>query len=191
MLVCAGLACTARPSAAQPGASQPFSTTTLAAGASAGVRAPALDSLWSDGTGGQLRAAFPFYRGEVEGGLSVHAHAALDADVPDYWAAYAFAGWGGALVRLGPVRASASGRVGLYWMRFDEASDVRQRSPSETEMAFAPALRLHVPLGGGWDAFAEGHQLVVLTAVRLEMTQLTAGVRHTLQTPGWLREVLR
>ena len=169
---------------------QPFSTLDVGGGVTMNVYAADLEPWWSAGLGGDLGARMPFYEGVLEAGTSLHYYTAADGDVPAFGSVYAFAGWGVRAALVADVQLYAGGRIGIDIMVFDEASDVRNRSRYESEMAVSPVLAVQRRLGGPWSMYAVVQQLIVLSAVRLHLTYLTVGLRRSLTAPQWLRSIL-
>lgn len=145
---------------------------------------------WDPGPGVEVRAATPFYVGEVALGVAVsQQRARAGADVPGYLALYPYASWGYAVALPGGVRLTPGLRAGLYamWFDVDDVSSVRR----EAELAAGAEVRLSVPVGRGWRVNASGAALRLYTAERIELGVVHLGLSRAFATPRGLGDFLR
>ena len=174
-------------------AAQPFQTLELGVSGLGTFGSAPYTDFWSPGPGLAASVETPFYLGSVAVGSAFAMHAArddADLDVPDYLAIYSYASWGTHLRLPGGLRLRPGLRAGLYAMRFDDDS-VAASVSSESELGAGLDLALSLPLGRGWHATASGAVLRLYTAERIELGFVAVGISRTVDTPRWLREVLR
>ena len=169
---------------------QPTSWSTLTP--AAGVAVPLGDGFgapWESGAGLSVRTEVPAYGGRLRGEVRVAAYdPSGDVDrVPPFALALPTVGWG-PTVGLGPVRLSAGPRVGVALFRIDDPDAGRLQS--ETEIAVGGWAGAAVALGRVevW-AQADGTRLTLSDPVTLWAA--SGGLAVRLDTPAWLREVLR
>lgn len=178
---------------AQPG---DWATLDLGLGATAPI-AGGFVAPWRAGPGGAARLAVPAYGGLVRAALDVNAYDVEAADagaadgLPDFGLVAATLGWGPGLALPGGARAWAGVEVGAVLLRFETVETGGFQNTTETEAAVGAWVRLSAPVAGRVQAWAEGRALRVALAEPATLTAVTAGLAVRLDTPGWLRGVLR
>jgi hypothetical protein len=148
-----------------------------------------LHDFWTAGSGGELLLSTPFHAGEVELGLALHRYEALAAEVPRFDALLTSLGW---RIDVSPWEfASWYGGfdVGNYWMSFDEETFAGVRN--ESELMLGLYTRLELRCSRLIRLYAAGRTMRVYTKPRLPMAYVSAGLRITLDSPDWLRTILR
>lgn len=213
-LSCLALAlCTAPPSAdAQPmGAA--FEQLVVQVGGTANMNRNDFHRFWHPGRGGEATITTPFYFGTVETGLTFHRYAADAADVPSFDAFQLHLGWGVPLNVTPRFQIYTGFRLGNYYMMFGDAVQNGDFDPdtncgrdhekgcgddptivggsSESEFFMGLNTRLHLRATEALSFYLSGHYLHAYTHERLRLAYLSAGLSFTLQTPGWLRALLR
>ena len=142
---------------------------------------------WEAGTALAVRVEAPAYGGRVRAEVRAAEYGSVAEGVPAFSTLAPTVGWGPAL-GLGPVRLGAGARVGV--VRFQIDDDDAGRLQSETELTVGgwagAALRL-----GRVEVWAEADGARVALSDPVALWTLGGGVALRLDTPGWLRGVLR
>ena len=169
--------------AAQPG---DWSSLTPAVGASVPVRG-GLGAPWRAGTALSVRVEAPAYVGRVRAEGRAAAYDAVDEVAPEFALTLATLGWGPS-VEVGPVRLGAGARVGVARFQIDD--DQAGNLQDETELAVGAwagaALRR-----GRVEVWAEADATRLTLAAPVTLVAASGGLAVRLDTPRWLRGVLR
>lgn len=142
---------------------------------------------WEAGTALSVRVEAPAYGGRVRAEVRAARYRAVAEGVPAFSTLTPTVGWGPAL-DLGHVRVGGGARVGV--VRFDIDDPDAGRLQSETELTVGgwagAALRL-----GRVEVWAEADGARVPLSDPVALWTAGGGVAVRLDTPRWLRTVLR
>lgn len=189
LCLCFGSAAFAQP-VARDGRS--FRTISLSAGGQLNLNDNTrLHEYWSSGRGGWLSVTSPFLAGEATLYLAAHRYGSIDPQAPPFTGLMTSVGWGLPVEVTSRLEVSAGMRTGIYIMQFDEPSEQAWKSASESEMVVAPYGEVEYQVAEGWQVCVTVQHLRVFTSERLALTYGGLGVRHTFDTPEWLRTFLR
>lgn len=149
------------------------------------------DTLYSAHLGGRLEVETPAGFGVFA--LSAERATFAARHLPsrtDFDATILALGWGLPAVTTPSVRLSAGGRVGEMLMGFhDTTVDAGVRNESELYLGVYATATLRLPHRLGLTASASyGH---VHLNVPLHLASFTAGLEYRVDTPAWLRDILR
>lgn len=178
------------PASAQGEAARTPETLDLTLGAALPV-GEAYDGLWTAGPGAAARLAIPFYSGTAHLGLHAFLNEGSRPDLPSFLAVHAQGGWGYPLRLPGGVRLTGGALVGALRMRFDDEDRFGGALQNETELTAGAFVRLDVPVAGPVRAFVAGEAVRVYTFERIDLRFVQAGVSVAVDSPAWLRRVLR
>jgi hypothetical protein len=159
----------------------------------AGLALPLSDgfALWEAGPGGALRLEAPAYGGHARLALRIAAYAPERDGLPSFVAAFPTLGWGPALRLPGGAALRAGPHVGAVHLRFEAAEGFGGNLQNETELAVGAWARLEAPVAGRLRAWAEAEVLRAALADPATLATASAGLAVRLDTPRWLRSVLR
>ena len=166
-----------------------WSTLAPALGGSAPV-AGGFGAPWETQPGLVVRLESPAYGGHARAEIrlaEVTAPADDDA-VPDFVLTAPTVGWGPS-ADAGPLRLGAGARVGIAQFRFDDRA--AGNFQNETELAVGVWGSAALRLGGRVEAWAEADVTRITLADPATLASVSGGLAVRLDTPGWLREVLR
>ena len=187
VLVSLALASLAFPAA---GAQDDWSTLTPGLGGSVQL-ADRFGPEWTAGAGAGARAVLPAYGGVARASLDARRYAAARPELPDFRATTATLGWGPTLALPAGARLSGGVLVGALHLRFERLEEIRFQNVTEIEAAVGGWGRLDVPLAGRLGVWLEADVLRVALSDPAALATGSAGLALRLDTPGWLREVLR
>lgn len=188
MRALAALLLLAAPAAlAQPG---DWRTLTPAAGVSVplgGGFGPA----WDTGTGFVLRIESPAYGGQARASLRAARVEPRESGLPAFDALFPSLGWGAGLGLPGGLRLQGGPQLGTAYLRFEATDDFGGALQNETELTVGAWARVEAPVGGRVRAWAEAEAIRVALRDPVTLTAASAGLALRLDTPRWLRTVLR
>jgi hypothetical protein len=81
-------------------------------------------------------------------------------------------------------------RFGNYLMSFDD-EDINPTQVDESELGFGLNSRLEFGLSGRWNINIGIGYLVVYTKKRLELTMISIGLSYMIDSPQWLKDLLK
>lgn len=168
---------------------EPFSRIEIRASGTRNLDQNGSLDLWTPRYAGTGIISTPFYAGHVHGGLRVQPFDARSLNQPSFLSAYMFLGWGFRLSLSDHFQFESGGRVGNYFMAFDD--DILAGLRNESELAVSAYHSMHVYLSNGFGFFIEGSYTRIFTFIRMNMTHVSAGLTIRLRTPEWLRTFLR
>ncbi|MEM7787158.1 MAG: hypothetical protein AAF594_05450, partial [Bacteroidota bacterium] len=137
----------------------------------------------------RLRLGVPAYGGVARADVwATTADVPGGEDVPAFLLAVPTLGWG-PQAEAGPLRLGAGVRVGAALFRFDdpEAGNFQ----NETEVAVGAWGGGALRLGARVEVWAEADLMRITLADPATLTVVSGGLALRLDTPAWLREVLR
>ena len=177
---------------AVPAASAQGDWSSLAPGL--GVAAPPAGGFgaeWTPTAGLRAGVTSPAYGGLVRAALGARGYAASRDDLPDFWLASASAGWGPTAALPRGLRLSGGVLAGVAHLRFEALDGVPFQNTTETEAAVGAWARLDVPVTGTVRLWTEAELLRVALAEPVTLATGSAGLAVRVETPGWLRGLLR
>ena len=112
--------------------------------------------------------------------------------LPEFVAVFPTLGWGLGLGLPGGAALRAGPHVGAAHLRFDgEGGAFGGNLQNETEAAVGAWARLDAPVAGRVRVWAEAEATRIALADPVTLATGSAGLAVRLDTPGWLRSVLR
>ena len=144
---------------------------------------------WTPGPGLALRASTPFYLGQAHAGLQFALHDGADP-LPGYLAMLGYGGIGPRLSLPLGVEVEPALIAGILSMDFYEDKNIAPAGRRESEFVLGASADLSVPLSARLRAVAGVQAFQVYTNPRFRLGSASAGLRWTMDTPGWLRREL-
>lgn len=185
--VVAALLCVAAPGLALGQA--PFSSMRFDVSVGADVSTGRLQDHWKIGPTPAVLTRIPFHIGEVEIGAAGARNEFRGGTDGDYWSVLVHAGWGEGVNVGGVLRLHGSALVGSYFMIFDTQPVGYARR--ENELALGGSADLSVLALEPVILFARTGYLRVFTSTPIDLIHLSAGLAVRIETPNWLRTLLR
>ncbi len=176
---------------AAQGQDRAFETLDVYVSGTANVYENFLHEFWSLGQGGQLVVTTPFYFGDVAVGGSYHRYTAEAASVPPFDGLFAFVGWEMPWQPNPRLRLAAGARLGNYRMAFDDPNAEFAGIRNESEFSVAAHARVQFYLTRRLALNASGNYQKTYTFFRLKLWYAAVGLSYQLDTPNWLKRVLR
>lgn len=129
----------------------------------------------------------PAYGGNLEAGVRASYHDGRDQ--MDFRSALLHVGWGPSIDLGEALQARLTAVAGDYFMLFDERRAGYARR--ENELTLGLAADLVVGVANPLAVFVRGEYLRVYTSTPIDIVQVGAGAAFRLETPSWLRPLLR
>ena len=168
---------------------EPFSTIEMGLAGAAIVNHNLPHEFWAPSGGVEVSFATPFYLGTLELGGAIYGFDS-EQSVPEFEAVWFYAGWGSGVVVTYWLRVEGSIRIGNFHMSFDDDSQFFSvRNESEFGLMFSTRVVLREV--GPVSLFVSGSYLHVYTYLPIKLSFLTAGVSYRMNSPNWLKKVLR
>ena len=140
---------------------------------------------WQPGRGAEFGLTMPFYAGDFEIGGTVHRYAAR-SDVPGFAALWVYAGWGGHLSWGDNLSVFATGRLGNYFMSFDDAEETYAGTAAESELALGAGAGLSLRVAGPVWVYGRIDHVRVMTLPAMQLWYASGGVRVRVRAgEGW------
>lgn len=163
---------------------------------SLGISAPPLDRFedWDAAPGIAGRVLLPAYGGRVRAALDVRRSTATREPLPGYRSTATTLGWGPTAALPAGVRLSGGVLVGALHLRFEPLEEIGEdefQNVTELEAVVGGWARLSVPLAGRLRLWGEAEVLRVALADPAAVGTVSGGLALRLDTPRWLRGVLR
>lgn len=170
-------------------AQEAYSRISLSGGRAHNLFQSDLEGFWEAAEGGEVALATLFHAGELELGLAFHRFDAVDPDVPRFDGLWTYLGWSLNLSPFDVVSWRNGFHVGNYRMTFDE--ETFQGVKNESELTLGLQSRIDLHFSPAVTFYAAGRYMQMYTSPRLQLAYVSGGVRVTLESPEWLRTVLR
>lgn len=172
---------------------EPFETLSLTASGQVdlggGLDDSGYHSSWTPGPGLALRVSTPFYLGTAHAGVQTAWHDGADP-LPGYLAMLVHGGLGARLSLPLGLEAEPALLAGILSMDFLQDETISAAVRRESELVLGASLDVSAPLTSSLRAIAGVQAVQVYTAPRFRLMSVTAGLRWTARTPGWLRGLL-
>ncbi len=167
----------------------PFSSMRFDVSVGADVSKGRFQDHWKIGPTPAVLARMPFHVGDLEIGAAGARNEFRGGTDGDYWSALIHAGWGEGVNVGGVLHLHGSALVGSYFMIFDTQPVGYARR--ENELALGASADLNVLALEPVILFARTGYLRVFTSTPIDLIHLSAGLALRIETPNWLRTLLR
>lgn len=143
---------------------------------------------WEPGIGGGGFVATPFYFGDVRTGMDVFSYSSITEEIEEYYDWHFYLGWEKRFSLLSRITWDIGFDPGIHYMMFDNETEEGLRSESEFGVDVTSGLSYSI--GKKWFVDVSVNHQLIFTRKRINLTYVSAGISYSLETPGWLREIL-
>lgn len=176
-------------SVAQRASTEPYSRLIVSATAGWDLGQGRFQDHWTTGVTPGAHLRVPARIGDLEFGVGVARNWFQGGPEADFWSTLLQFGWGHSLELVDRLIVEGTLHAGMYLMMFDEQPIGYARR--ESELMLGGSIGARVPVSRQVRVMVRTGMLRVYTSTPIDIVHVTGGLALVLETPAWLRPLLR
>lgn len=149
---------------------------------------------WSPQSGFGLEISTPYHNGSLEAGIRAFRFDEFEFENSGFWSRYAFVGWFYRYAASDQVFLVPGFRGGINFMLYDEDKVYGGEynfKRDESEFAYELLLRLEYDISSTWGFYTSVSYHRTILNIPIDTLFGSIGITARLQSPEWLKRVLK
>jgi hypothetical protein len=151
-----------------------------------------LNNYWSSRSGFEANLSAPFYIGRLQTGLIYLPFKKRSENYPDFNSFLFYAQWGYKFDLPFKFIISIDALTGIYQMVFEESAyvSISQGEIAEREITMGLASTIGYEIISTWNLTLSFSYLRIYTSRKIDLLNISFGLRKTFTSPDWLTDFL-